>query len=63
MHDGSFQNLEQVINHYSSGSNAHFNQDTIIKPFHLSQDQKQDLIAFLISLNDSSFVHNATAGQ
>ncbi len=63
MHDGSFQNLEQVINHYSSGANAHFNQDTIIKPFHLSQDQKQDLIAFLISLNDSSFVHNATAGQ
>ena len=56
MHDGSFTSLEQVIDHYSSGAKGHFNQDTIIKPFEISQSQKQDLIAFLNSLNDSAFI-------
>lgn len=58
MHDGSFESLEQVIDHYSSGAKGHFNQDPLIQPFDISQDQKQDLIAFLIALNDSSFVSN-----
>lgn len=58
MHDGSFESLEQVIDHYSSGAKGHFNQDPLIQPFNISQDQKQDLIAFLIALNDSSFVSN-----
>jgi cytochrome c peroxidase len=56
MHDGSFVSLDQVIDHYSNGAKGHFNQDTIIKPFDLSQNQKQDLIAFLYALNDSTFV-------
>lgn len=58
MHDGSFESLEQVIDHYSRGAKGHFNQDPLIQPFDISQDQKQDLIAFLIALNDSSFVSN-----
>ena len=58
MHDGSFESLEQVIDHYSRGAKGHFNQDPFIQPFDISQDQKQDLIAFLIALNDSSFVSN-----
>ena len=56
MHDGSFQDLEQVLDHYSSGAKGHFNQDSIIKPFDLSQNQRHDLIAFLHALNDSTFV-------
>ena len=56
MHDGSFVSLEQVIDHYSSGTKGHFNQDTIIRPFDISPSQKQDLIAFLNALNDSTFV-------
>tara|TARA_B110000908_G_scaffold85029_1_gene101586 strand:+ start:16843 stop:17823 length:981 start_codon:yes stop_codon:yes gene_type:complete len=63
MHDGSFESLEQVIDHYSSGAKGHFNQDPLIQPFDISQDQKQDLIAFLIALNDSSFVKNAIKEQ
>ena len=58
MHDGSFESLEQIIDHYSSGAKGHFNQDPLIQAFDISQDQKQDLIAFLIALNDSSFVSN-----
>ena len=58
MHDGSFESLEQVVDHYSSGAKGHFNQDPLIQPFNISQDQKQDLIAFLIALNDSAFVSN-----
>ena len=63
MHDGSFESLEQVIDHYSSGAKGHFNQDPLIQPFDISQDQKQDLIAFLIALNDSAFVKNAIKEQ
>ena len=63
MHDGSFESLEQVIDHYSSGAKGHFNQDPLIQPFNISQDQKQDLIAFLIALNDSAFVKNAIKEQ
>jgi cytochrome c peroxidase len=64
MHDGRFATLEEVIDHYDSGGNG---IDTV-NPFilnlrrnheegnGLSPADKQDLLAFLKTLTDSSFV-------
>lgn len=58
MHDGSLQTLEEVIDHYNSGGSNHPNKDTSIVPLHLTNQNKQDLVAFLNSLTDESFVSN-----
>lgn len=58
MHDGSFNTLEDVINHYMSGGKNHPNQSPLIRPFTLSSQEKSDLIAFLKSLTDDSFLQN-----
>jgi len=57
MHDGRFKKLQQVLNHYTAG----INESTIIsealkKPIVLTSNEKTDLIAFLLTLNDSDFV-------
>ena len=59
MHDGRFKKLNQVLNHYSkemvvSSTLAPELKDKIS----LSSDEKADLIAFLLTLNDKSFVFN-----
>ncbi len=56
MHDGNIKTLEEVIDHYIKGGEKNPNKDERIKPFNLSKLQKQDLIAFLKCLTDSSFI-------
>lgn len=56
MHDGSLETLEDVVEHYMSGGKDNPNKSEHIKPFHLSKTEKTDLIAFLHSLTDSSFI-------
>ncbi len=58
MHDGRFQTLEEVLDHYSKGGHGVVNEDTNIQPFTLTDEQKQDLIAFLKMLTDTSFVND-----
>ena len=58
MHDGSIGTLEEVLSHYSGGGAGHFNQSDIIKPFIMSEAEKRDLIAFLRSLTDTSYMDN-----
>lgn len=58
MHSGSFQTLEDVIEHYNSGGKIHTNKSPVIKPLNLSSTEKQELVEFLKSLTDPSFVHN-----
>lgn len=58
MHDGSLSTLEAVIEHYDSGGKAHPNKNEVIQPLHLSNEEKQDLIAFLKSLTDQRFIEN-----
>ncbi|MEZ4826077.1 MAG: cytochrome c peroxidase [Bacteroidia bacterium] len=57
MHDGRFRRLSQVINHYTSGIQI---SETLAgelkKPISLTNDEKTDLIAFLLTLNDTRFV-------
>lgn len=56
MHDGSIQNLEEVIDFFAAGGKAHFNKSPEIQAFVLSPQEKADLIAFLESLTDWDFV-------
>ncbi len=53
MHDGSMATLEEVIDFYDQGGHSHpENQDSRVKPLHLSNQEKSDLIQFLESLTD-----------
>jgi cytochrome c peroxidase len=58
MHDGSFVDLEQVIKHYRTGGAHNTNQDALIKPLNLSDQDVADLAAFLKSLTDTKFMQN-----
>lgn len=53
MHDGAFSSLGQVIEHYNIGGNPQDkNQDQLIMPLKLTDQEKADLAAFLESLTD-----------
>lgn len=52
MHDGSLATLEEVIDHYSNGGEAHPNKSGLIQPINLTNQEKQDLINFLKALSD-----------
>ncbi len=63
MHDGRFQTLEEVVEHYNSGVQAHPNlgialQDPEGNPIRLNftEQEKQDLVNFLKTLTDESLV-------
>jgi cytochrome c peroxidase len=56
MFDGSIETLEDVIEHYNSGGSSHMNKSDKIEPLNLSTYEKELLLAFLLSLNDSNFV-------
>ena len=58
LHDGSLNTLEEVIMLYESGGANHPNKSEQIKPFTLSEQEKQDLISFLTALTDSVFLNN-----
>lgn len=58
MHDGRMATLEEVLNHYGAGGHGVSNEDVNIAPFELNEQQKADLIAFLHTLTDTSFVNN-----
>ena len=56
MHDGSMEFLEDIIEHYAKGGAGHYLQDKSIVPFDLTSKEKKQLIAFLRSLTDLSFM-------
>jgi len=66
MHDGRFSTLEEVIEHYNSGIQAHPNLDDRLtvegqiggtpKHYNMTTYQKQSLVAFLKTLTDHSFL-------
>ncbi|WP_118952932.1 cytochrome-c peroxidase [Taibaiella helva] len=63
MHDGRFSTLEEVLTFYSSGIHQKSpNVDEHIVPLgkglFLTPEQKADLVAFLNTLTDSSFIRN-----
>ncbi len=63
MHDGRFTTLEEVINHYSTGLKPSSTIDPLMKKVsqggvNLSNKDKADLKAFLLSLSDNDFINN-----
>lgn len=70
MHDGRFNTLMEVVDHYNTGVKDSPNLDIVIQTkfqqnpngtygLGLTQAEKEALVAFLESLTDSSFVQNS----
>jgi len=51
MHDGSLKTLEDVVEYYDKGGTPNKNLDSKIKPLHLTNQDKKDLVAFLNALS------------
>ncbi|KAG1661945.1 Methylamine utilization protein MauG [Nymphon striatum] len=64
MHDGRFATLEEVVEHYNSGVQDHPNLDNRLQQngnpvrMNLSDQEKQDLVAFMLTLTDDVFVND-----
>ena len=59
MHDGRFKKLYEVLNHYTNSTNENsLVSSELANPIILNSNEKTDLIAFLFTLNDSSFIYN-----
>ena len=63
MHDGRFATLEEVVDHYSEGLVFSETIDPLMKSVAeggvgLSDTDKADLVAFLLSLSDPTFINN-----
>ncbi len=56
MHDGSIATLPEVLKHYSKGGKKQANLDTRISAFPLSQEEEKDILNFLESLTDTSYL-------
>jgi len=57
MHDGRIKTLEQVLNHYATGIHQSSTLDPLLQNgIQLSVQQRADLLAFLNTLNDESFI-------
>jgi len=58
MHDGRFETLEEVIDHYDSGGHFSPNKDPFIIPLGLTEDEKNKILQFLMTLVDTSYLEN-----
>ncbi len=52
MHDGRLASLESVVDHYAAGGSGSRGQDNLIQPIDLTQQERDDLVAFLHALTD-----------
>jgi cytochrome c peroxidase len=60
MHDGRFNTLLQVLNHYTSGIQNSVTLDPLlVNKIALTATEKSDLISFLKTLSDSTILHNS----
>ncbi|NVK28566.1 MAG: c-type cytochrome [Flavobacteriia bacterium] len=57
MHDGRFFTLSQVLDHYSNDVVPN-SSDRLSQPLNLTQNEKNDIISFLKTLTDHSFISN-----
>jgi cytochrome c peroxidase len=57
MHDGRFNKIQSVINHYTIGIQPGKNLSAPLQqPIQLTSNDKVDLLAFLLTLNDTAFL-------
>ncbi|RYF54547.1 MAG: cytochrome-c peroxidase, partial [Cytophagaceae bacterium] len=67
MHDGRFANLDQVLNHYTTGVKDSPFLDPALKVngqlgIALTDSEKKQVIAFLRTLTDDTFINNRAFG-
>jgi len=58
MHDGSLATLRDVLEHYRRGGAGHPQQSPLVRPLDLSDQERDELIAFLHTLTDIPFLQN-----
>lgn len=59
MHDGRFKKLSQVLNHYVQGvQQSNSLSGELRQPILLTSDEKVDIISFLLTLSDKTFLFN-----
>ena len=69
MHDGRFTNLNQVIEHYNSGVQNNPNLDNrlrqgnVARRLNLTNEEKQSLVDFLLTLTDNNFITDEKYGN
>lgn len=69
MHDGRLKTIEEVLEHYNSGLKTSATLDPGLYQNHgaagipLNETEKKEIIAFLATLNDESFVRNKKQGN
>lgn len=56
MHDGRFNTLDEVIDHYITGGFHADNLGAVMRPLNLGEEDRQDLIAFIKTLYDPDFL-------
>src|SRR5690606_26934764 len=56
MHDGSVATLVDVVGHYARGGRGHAYTDPQSEPLSLTESDKSDLVAFLETLTDQTFL-------
>lgn len=61
MHDGRYNDLYKVINHYTNIDTATINLDPLLrKKIIFSEKEKKQLVVFLYTLTDTSFTKNSS---
>lgn len=50
MHNGAFETLEEVVRFYAAGGGDHYNKTPLMQPFEVSEQEANDLVAFLNAL-------------
>ncbi len=63
MHDGSMQTLWDVMDHYNRGGEANLFLDGGIEPLALSEQEVDQLVAFMFALGDVRFVKESEAAM
>lgn len=51
MHDGSLATLEDVVEYYNKGGTPNKNLHPLMRPLHLTEQEKKDLVSFLKALS------------
>lgn len=57
MHNGQHKTLEDVVEYYDKGGNKNPNLHPLMKPLHLSENDKKALVSFLEALNGEGWQH------
>lgn len=58
MHDGNWETLQDVVEHYNQGGESHIHKSEYIYPLQLTTTEKNDLVQFLQALTDDAFISN-----